>query len=463
MTTAKTFSVISPIDGSVYLERPYASSTDIDKTFAQANTAFSHWRETPLAKRIEICTALVDYFQANQDSIAKSITWQMGRPIAYSAGEARGTADRAKVMTEIAARKLQNVDVPAQEGFKRYMQRVPLGVVFSMTPWNYPFLTAVNVVVPAILAGNVVVMKASAQTPQTAEIFADAFNAAKLPQHVFQFLHLDHAATESILKKAPINYVGFTGSVSGGAAVERALAGRFIGLGLELGGKDPAYVRADAPVEQTVVNLVDGAFFNSGQSCCGIERIYVQRAIFKDFVDAFVAEVNKYKLDDPSKPDTTLGPMVRASAAEHVRKQIDDALAKGAKALIDEKHFPKSGKGTPYLAPQVLIDVDHSMDVMREESFGPVIGIMPVDNDEQAVELMNDSHYGLTASIWTQDMDVAERLGQQLETGTVFMNRCDYLDPYLCWNGVKDTGRGGTLSEIGFEHLTRPKSFHLKR
>ncbi|MDH5379171.1 MAG: aldehyde dehydrogenase family protein, partial [Gammaproteobacteria bacterium] len=424
--------------------------------------AFQDWRLMGFEDRVEICESLVDYFDANQDSIAKEITWQMGRPIKFSAGEARGVVERSRAMIAIARGKLKDIPVPAQQGFKRYIQRVPVGVVFSMTPWNYPFLTAVNTVVPAVLAGNTVVMKASAQTPLTAEIFADAFREADLPANVFQYLHLNHAATERVLKEAPINYVGFTGSVEGGASVERALAGRFLGLGLELGGKDPAYVRADAPVEQTAVNLVDGAFFNSGQSCCGIERIYVQRKIFNQFVEAFVAEVNNYKLDDPTLPDTTLGPMVRVSAAEFVREQVKEAVSKGAKALIDENRFEHSKKGTPYLAPQVLVNVNHSMSVMMEESFGPVVGIMPVDSDEEAVRLMNDSHYGLTASIWTQDLEAAEQLGHDIQTGTVFMNRCDYLDPYLSWTGVKNTGRGCSLSEIGYEHLTRPKSFHLK-
>ena len=241
--------------------------------------------------------------------------------------------------------------------------------------------------------------------------------------------------------------------------MQRAAAGRFIGTGLELGGKDPAYVRADAPLQATIENLVDGSYFNSGQSCCAVERIYVQKTIYKNFVEAFVELTRQYRLGNPLDPQTTLGPMVRTAAADAVRAQIRDALTKGAKALLD----PKVDKeGTPYLPPQVLVDVDHNMAVMTEETFGPVVGIMSVDSDDQAIALMNDSRYGLTASIWTADAQAALRIGDRVETGTWFMNRCDYLDPALAWTGVKDSGRGCTLSRLGLESFTRPKSFHLR-
>jgi acyl-CoA reductase-like NAD-dependent aldehyde dehydrogenase len=331
-----------------------------------------------------------------------------------------------------------------------------------LAPWNYPWLTSVNAIVPALLAGNSVLLKMAQQTPLVAERYAEAFAAAGLPSGVFQFLHLSHAATAKVIADARIAFVAFTGSVEGGHAVQRAAAERFIATGLELGGKDPAYVRADAPLAATVENLVDGAFFNSGQSCCGVERIYVQRSLYKPFVDGFVELTKKYRLGNPLEAQTTLGPMVRTEAADAVRTQIREALGKGARALIDAKSFPADKDGTPYLAPQVLIDVDHRMQVMSEESFGPVIGIMAVDSDEQAIALMNDSRYGLTASIWTKDADAAVRIGEQVETGTWFMNRCDYLDPALAWTGVKDSGRGCTLSRLGLEAFTRPKSFHLK-
>jgi acyl-CoA reductase-like NAD-dependent aldehyde dehydrogenase len=298
----------------------------------------------------------------------------------------------------------------------------------------------------------------AAQTPLVAERYAEAFKAVGLPDGVFQFLHLDHAQVAKVIGDPRIAFVAFTGSVPGGQAVQRAAAARFIGTGLELGGKDPAYVRADADLPFAVENLVDGAYFNSGQSCCGIERIYVDKKLFKPFVEGFVELTKQYRLGNPLEKETNLGPMVRTDAADNVRAQVRQAVKKGAKALLKLKDQPRS----PYLPPEVLIDVDHGMAVMTEETFGPVVGIQPVKNDEEAIALMNDSRYGLTASIWTQDADAALRIGERVDTGTWFMNRCDYLDPALAWTGVKDSGRGCTLSRLGLETFTRPKSFHLR-
>jgi acyl-CoA reductase-like NAD-dependent aldehyde dehydrogenase len=374
----------------------------------------------------------------------------------------RGFEERARHMAAIAPQALADIHVGEKAGFHRFIRRDPVGTVFVVAPWNYPYLTAVNSIVPAILAGNAVILKHSAQTPLCAERYADAFAAAGLPAGVFQYLHLSHEDTARIIKDARVDFVAFTGSVAGGHAVQEAAASRFIGVGLELGGKDPAYVRPDANLAHAVENLVDGAFFNSGQSCCGIERIYAHEAIYDRFVEGFVELTKKYRLGHPLEADTNLGPMVRASAADFVRGQIGEAVGAGAKALVDPKLFPADKAGTPYLAPQILVGVDHSMSVMRDESFGPVIGIVKVKSDEEAIGLMNDSPYGLTAAIWTSDEEAAIRIGERVETGTWFMNRCDYLDPALAWTGVKDSGRGCTLSRVGYEQLTRPKSFHLR-
>jgi acyl-CoA reductase-like NAD-dependent aldehyde dehydrogenase len=338
-----------------------------------------------------------------------------------------------------------------------------LGVVFVIAPWNFPYLTSVNAIMPALLAGNAVILKHSAQTPLCAERLQQAFDAAGLPAGVFQHLHLSHADTETVIRSPLVDFVAFTGSVPGGEMVERTAAGRFIGVGLELGGKDPAYVRADANLQHAIDTVTDGAMFNSGQSCCGIERVYVDAAVYDDFVAGVSELVRGYKLGRPDDADTNLGPMVKTAAADFVRGQVDDAVAAGARALIDPAGFVANAPGTPYLAPQVLVDVDHSMRVMSEETFGPVMGIMRVDGDAEAIRLMNDSEFGLTAAIFTQDEDAAIAIGEQVQTGTWFMNRCDYLDPALAWTGVKNSGRGCTLSSVGFESLTRPKSFHLKR
>jgi acyl-CoA reductase-like NAD-dependent aldehyde dehydrogenase len=459
---ANTLKCVTPVDGSVYVERKLAGAPEIEAALARARKAAGEWRHVPIRERQAMLSRAVDAFVANKAKIAEEISWQMGRPVAQSPGEVRGFEERARYMIEVAPEALRDLDVGEKAGFHRFIRRDPVGVVFVVAPWNYPYLTAVNSVIPALMAGNTVILKHSAQTPLCAERYAEAFQKGGLPEGVFQFLHLSHDDTAKIIQDPRVDFVAFTGSVAGGHAVQEAAAGRFIGTGLELGGKDPAYVRPDANMNHAIENLVDGAFFNSGQSCCGIERIYAHEEIYDRFLEGFVELTRKYRLGNPIEAGTTLGPMVRANAAEFVRKQIAEALKAGAKALIDPKSFPAHKLGTPYLAPQVLVNVDHSMSVMTEESFGPVIGIMKVGSDEEAIGLMNDSPYGLTAAIWTTDEEAAIRIGDRVETGTWFMNRCDYLDPALAWTGVKDSGRGCTLSRVGYEQLTRPKSFHLR-
>ncbi|MEK7821155.1 MAG: aldehyde dehydrogenase family protein [Pseudomonadota bacterium] len=459
---SESLKTISPVDGRAYVERALAGPKQIAETLARAAAAQKEWKKTALADRQKALLKAVEAFVAHKDKIAEEITWQMGRPIGQSPGEVRGFEERARAMIALAPEALADVDVGAKPNFRRFIRHEPLGVVFTVAPWNYPYLTAVNSIVPALMAGNAVILKHSHQTPLCAERFQQAFDAAGIPKGVFQHLHLSHADTARVIKAPEVGFVAFTGSVSGGKMVEAAAAGRFIGVGLELGGKDPAYVRPDCTLAHAVENLVDGAFFNSGQSCCGIERIYVHADVYDPFVEGFVELTRKYKLGDPTKPETTLGPMVRTQAAQFVRKQIADAVKQGAKSLVNPKGFPAHAPGTPYLAPHVLVDVNHKMAVMMEESFGPVIGIMKVKSDDEAIRLMNDSPFGLTAAIWTSDADAALRIGDAIDTGTWFMNRCDYLDPALAWTGVKDSGRGCTLSALGYEHLTRPKSFHLR-
>ena len=453
---------VSPVDGSVYVERPYAAPEDIAQALTRAVRAGEVWRDVPVAERAEVCARAVDAVVAARDDIAGEITWQMGRPIRYSPAEVGGFEKRARHMIAIAPEALADVGIGDREGFTRFIRRQPLGVVFTVAPWNYPYLTSVNSVIPALMAGNAVILKHSAQTPLAAERYAEAFDSADLPTGVFQFLHLDHPSTAKVIRAPEVDFVAFTGSVGGGEMVEAAAHGRFIGVGLELGGKDPAYVRADADLDFAVENLVDGAFFNCGQSCCGIERLYVHERVYDSFVGGFADLVGQYKLGDPTDPETTLGPMVRAEAADFVRAQTSDAISAGAKALIDPSGFDADGEDTPYLAPQVLTGVDHSMSVMTEESFGPVVGIMKVGSDDEAVDLMNDSRFGLTASIWTADETAAVAIGGRVDTGTWYQNRCDFLDPALAWTGVKLSGRGCTLSALGYEALTRPKSFHLR-
>jgi len=450
---------ITPVDGSIYVERPLATNAEIERALFMAEKAQKSWKQVRVADRAAIIRRMAEWCVTRADELATELTWQMGRPVSQTPGELkRGFHERALYMCDIAEEALKDLDVGKKDGFQRFIRREPLGVVLVVAPWNYPWLTSVNAVVPALLAGNSVILKMAAQTPLVAERYAEAFKAAGLPPGVFHFLHMDHAQVARTIADSRIAFVAFTGSVPGGQAVQKAAAARFIGTGLELGGKDPAYVRPDADLNFAVENLVDGAYFNSGQSCCGIERIYVHKKLFKPFVDGFVELTRQYRLGNPLEKETNLGPLVRTDAADNVRAQIKQAVKKGAKALLKIKDTPKS----PYLPPEVLVDVDHGMAVMTEESFGPVVGIQEVKDDDEAVTLMNDSRYGLTASIWTTDAEAALRIGDRVDTGTWFMNRCDYLDPALAWTGVKDSGRGCTLSRLGLEAFTRPKSFHLR-
>lgn len=457
--------IISPRDGAVVAERTTATETEIEAVLAAALGARAAWRHTTIADRVALCERVVQHLLDDAEEVGRELTLQMGRPVSQSPNEIRrGFQERARHMMGIAASSLADRALEPKEGFQRFIRRDPVGTVLLIAPWNYPYLCAVNSIIPAVLAGNTAVLKMATQTLLCAERLREAFDAAGAPSGLFAYVHATHDDVARMIGDERIDFVAFTGSVEAGHRIQQAAANRFIGTGLELGGKDPAYVRPDADIALTVGETVDGAFFNSGQSCCGIERIYVHDDVYDEFVDAFVALTSEYRLGDPLDMATNLGPMVSAGAADFVRAQVREAIDAGARRLVGEGDaaFALSAPGSAYLAPTVLVDVDHSMRVMTEESFGPVIGIQRVRSDDEAVALMNDSPYGLTASIWTKDLGRGVELGDQIATGTFYVNRCDYLDPALAWTGVKDTGRGITLSEFGFDAFVRPKSFHIK-
>lgn len=453
---------ISPIDGSVYAEREAMSLDAARGAVLKARAAQKAWARRPLEERVQLVLKGVARLNEMVDEVVPELAHMMGRPVRYG-GEFKGFNERSNYVASIAADALAPLVIEESGNFERRIEREAHGVVFVIAPWNYPYMTAINTVAPALMAGNTVVIKHAAQTLLVGERMVRAFVEAGVPDDVFVNVFLDHQTTSALISEGLFNFVNFTGSVEGGRAIERAAAGTFTGLGLELGGKDPGYVMEDADLDVAVDTLMDGATYNSGQCCCGIERIYVNEALYDAFVEKSVAWVSNYKLGNPLEQETTLGPMANKRFAKVVRQQVADAVAKGAKALVDPKLFAADDGESAYVAPQVLIDVDHSMEFMTEETFGPAVGIMKVKNDEEAIRLMNDSKYGLTASLWTQDAERAGRIGREIETGTVFMNRADYLDPALCWTGVKETGRGGSLSVIGFQNLTRPKSYHLKK
>nr|VWP00729.1 Peroxisome biosynthesis protein [Ganoderma boninense] len=484
---------LTPHNQQPLVTRTYPSLDHLDKSIQSAASAQEKWARVPLKQRIAIGRMFMDEFDKMRDEIPLELALQMGRPAKQVSGEVRGTLDRADYMLSIAEKSLKDVPLTDTDkpGFRRYIRRDPLGVVLVVAPWNYPYLVMVNSVLPALIAGNAVIIKPSPQTPLAAERFALAFHNAGVPKDVLQVIHLSPELTSKAVRHCLIDFVAFTGSVAGGRAVDIAAAEAptFKGVGLELGGKDPAYVRADADLDYTVGELVDGETLSPEvQSQHALtsprfilqlwtelltfgpyaQRIYVHESVFDQFVEKFVDLTKKYKLGDPTDAEFNLGPVCSVASAERIRKQVADAVAAGAKALIPENPFPAAKSGTAFVAPQVLVDVDHSMEVMKEETFGPVIGIQKVASDVEALALMNDSPYGLTASVWTNAEGNPEseqaflHLADELHTGTVFLNRCDYLDPALAWTGVKNSGRGVSLSVFGYDQLTRAKSVHMK-
>jgi len=458
---SNTLKCISPINGEVFAERPVMALEEVRDALARARVAQKEWAAKPLGDRIKAVQAGVEALGAMGDDMVTELARMMGRPVRYG-GEFGGVKERADYMASIAEQGLAAIVVEDSADFERRIEREPHGVVLVIAPWNYPYMTAINTVSPALIAGNAVLLKHATQTLLAGERMVRAFTSAGIPADLFQNVFLDHQTSETLIAEGAFNFINFTGSVGGGQAIERAAAGTFTPVGLELGGKDPGYVMDDADLDWAVDTLMDGALFNSGQCCCGIERIYVAESLFDEFIEKATAWASKLKLGNPLDPETTIGPMANTRFAATVRAQIDDALSKGARGLVDTKLFPADDGGA-YLAPQILVDVNHDMEVMREESFGPVVGIMKVNDDEEALKLMNDCKYGLTASLWTADAARAAAIGARIETGTVFMNRADYLDPSLCWTGCKQTGRGGALSVIGFHNLTRPKSYHFRK
>lgn len=455
----KTIDLISPIDGSVYLTRDVLPRAAAIEAAARAARAQAKWAGRPLAERIELVLKANRIIGQTTDRMALELAHQMGRPIRYG-GEYGGFTERVTYMASIAEESLAPEVIEDSDAFKRMIKREPQGVVLVIAPWNYPYMTAINTIAPALIAGNAVILKHASQTLQVGERLAEAFHEAGVPEDVMQNLVIDHETTSELISGRHLNFVNFTGSVGGGKAMEMAAAGTFIPVSTELGGKDPAYVRADADLDAAVDTLMDGAIFNAGQCCCGIERVYVAQSLYDAFVEKAVAWAGAQVLGNPLDAETTLGPMAHVRFAAEARAQVAEAIEAGATAHIAKM---TADDGGAYMTPQVLTGVTHDMRVMRDETFGPVVGIMPVDDDQTAIRLMNDCRFGLTASIWTKDTEAAERIGRLLETGTVFMNRCDYLDPALCWTGCKDTGRGQGLSKLAYQALTRPKSYHLRK
>ncbi len=451
--------LINPANGEKFRELPYHNWEEAKSLLVKAGNTQKQWKHTEISERIHLVKAAMDYFRDNKHSIAEDITQQMGKPISQSMNEVMGMIHRAEVCCDLAEDALKDITLPEANGLRRFIKREPLGVVLDIAAWNYPLLIAVNVIAPAVLAGNTVAIKHSSLTPLCGKAFEDAFKFAGAPDGLVTSLIMDHQTTEQVIQSGLIQHLSFTGSVAGGRRVKASAGSQFIETGLELGGKDPAYIRGDADLDLTISNVMDGVFYNAGQSCCAVERIYVHESLFNEFVDGAMSFMNKLVIGDPMDKSTDMGPLAQNSGIDTVIAQLEDAEKKGAEITFYSGVLPK---GKKFIQPAILTNVNHDMAVMLDETFGPIIGIMAVNSDDQAIKLMNDSPFGLTASVWTKDAEKAIEIGNQIETGTFFQNRCDVLDPALPWVGVKDSGKGYTLSALGLQQLTRPKSFNFK-
>ncbi len=459
MTATSYIDLVNPATEETFRTLAMTSEAEVGAILERMRVAQKKWREAPVSERVEICRGFVGAFRSMREPVALDITRQMGKPLVQARREVDTMLNRADTMLGLAASGLQDETLEPKPGFRRFIRREPLGIVLDIPAWNYPLLIAVNVVLPALLAGNAVLIKHARLTSLCGDAFIDAFRQTGLPESLVASIHVDHHTITRLIARRWVDFISFTGSVEGGREVYRQASAQLLDMGLELGGKDPALVLEDANFDFAVTNLVDGAFYNAGQSCCAVERIYVARPLFAKFVDAFAAEVGKYIVGDPENPATGIGPLAQQKALDFLKHQVDQAVQQGAKLLTGGKRT--QGRGY-FFTPTVLVNVDHSMNLMTEESFGPVIGIMAVDSEDEGIRLMNDSPYGLTASIWTEDAEHGEALAARTAAGTVYVNRCDYLDPELAWVGIKDSGHGCTLSRLGFHYLTRPKSFHFR-
>lgn len=458
--SSRSFTVVSPIDGSDYATRPYADAAAIDAALVRARAALKSWRRMSVAERIAILLRFGEEMKARATPLAEALSWQMGRPL-WQADE----TPRLALIGELAAANtdvFDDIAYPSDDNIKRYVRLRAGGIHLSICAWNYPTAMLGYLVTAPLAAGNVVILKHSPQTPITAEIAEEAFRAAGGPEGVLQCLHLDHPDAEHLIASGELKAVNFIGSVAGGRRVHAAAAGTFTEVHLELGGKDAAYIRADVDLEAAIPQLAEGCYSNAGQSCCSVERIYVDSSIQHKFVEAFRAEAEKWTIGHPINEKTMVGPVARASAADTIRSMTEQAVRDGARRLMPQGRAVEKELGAAYVAPEILIELNSNMTMMRDELFGPVACIQTVESDDQAIALINDSEYGLTASVWTRDVEHGVGLLDELEVGQVYLNRCDHADLYLPWGGVKHSGLGRMNGRAGLIAACEPKSYHIR-
>ncbi len=454
--------IFNPANGALLATLPTDDAASVRAKYAAARAAQPAWAAQPLRERLAAIRRFRAAIVAQTEELAQTLTAEMGKPITQARSELNGLLPRIDFFLNEAPRVLRDEVVlrKAKEGLTERISHEPLGVIANISAWNYPYFVGANVFLPALLAGNAVLYKPSEFATRTGLSIARLLHESSVPNQIFVPLVGTGEIGRAILKQ-PIDGVYFTGSVATGKKIARVASARLMRVQLELGGKDPVYVCDDVKVSAVAAAVADGAFYNTGQSCCAVERVYVHEKVFGSFMKAFVATVKGFAVGDPREKSTYIGPLAREAQLAVLEQQVADARRKGARVLLGGKRLRGFGAGH-YFAPTVLVDVDHSMAVMREESFGPIIGVMSVRDDEHAAELMNDSDYGLTAGIYTPDRRRAEALLVRMQAGSAYWNCCDRVSPLLPWSGVKDSGVGLTLSRDGIKAFTRPKAWHLR-
>ena len=455
-------SITNPWSGDTLLSLELDGISAINAKVERAKRCAAEWSQSSLEERTELVERFIELALAERAEIALSVTRQMGKPISESLGEVGTMVARARMMIGLAPDALADRHVALGDGIHRRITRDPLGVVVDIAAWNYPLLIAVNVVVPAVLAGNAVLLKHASQTAGVGLWFESVFERAGAPSGLVSAVTVRGRDAASLVQHPDVDGLFFTGSVEAGRQVYADVGARpegFIDAGFELGGKDPAYVRADMPLDIVVPNLVEGAFYNAGQSCCAVERIYIHESQYEAFVEAYLEEAKGWLIADPEEADTRLGALATPETIGVLEEQVKDAVSKGGRLLLGGQRSPHKGWCWP---ATVVADANHTMSLMREESFGPIIGLMSVADDDEALTKMNDTRFGLTASVWTADHRRGDAIARRVRAGTVFVNRCDYVDPSLPWTGFGDTGKGISLSALAYEHLTKARGVHVR-
>jgi len=453
--------ISNPADDSLISELPEDTSASIATKYRAARVAQPGWAARPIAERIAVLRRFKARVGERRDELARTLTREMGKPLRQSLSELDALGDRIDFFLDHAEAALAPesvLEAPADEVAERITHE-PLGVIANVSAWNYPYFVGTNVFVPALIAGNAVLYKPSELATLTGLAIGEMLHDAGVPTDVFAVV-VGAGAIGAALVEQPVDGVFFTGSYATGAKIAAVCAPRMVKLQLELGGKDPAYVCDDADPLTAAESLADGAMYNAGQSCCAVERIYVHEKVHDAFLAAFVTAVKGYKVGDPMDESTYLGPLARAAQVAVLEQQVADAVTKGARLLVGGKRIARRGN---WFEATVLADVNHSMDLMREETFGPLIGIQRVGGDEEAVALMNDTEYGLTAGVYTANEARARGVLSRVRSGSAYWNCCDRVSPRLPWSGVGHSGVGLTLSTYGIQTFTRPKAWHLRR